>query len=430
MGIKTKIRKVWILNALLDCKEWTQKDFRNLFQLMALVNYFLLIRYAKVGIYYTEKSQSNGRRKGFEKYKDYLKTHRNDITQEMKTQINETMNKYVINETLNELKRNKPEKSYKTGVNDALEYKNKSGLVDKGIVKKDYGLKKVTRKHSSKLGLKYSLVEDYKTLYYILREYNNHQLTSSLQKYMLENLMQSEYGNRLINEKLINKIESELRLSLNNDEEKLLLFLLKNSPTVLYKILKKIYDDPSWKEIKETNLWILEDPVQKRDSFFMDIKFWFYEDLQKGFKISQSEVDFNVSISIKTEKDILIHDNPYKIINPEEEALNEVLGESQLEGVITAISGEKLTLNADNEIELKNNERLEVPDYLSNPEKLNELKEKWKLIGYNSLQRRKVLIEDIKKVIDPEKNIFIKNSGEKINEKLWLYPPSNEDAPY
>lgn len=426
---KTKIRRVWILRALLDCKEWSQKDIRNLFHLMALANYFRLIRFAKAGLYFTENSKSKGYERAIEKYKDYLKGHKDDIPPKMKSQIKETITENIIKETVFELNKNKPEKSYKTGVSEALEYKDNSGLVDRKIVKKDYGVKTVTSKHSSKIGPKYSLVEDYRTLYYILKEFNDQDLPSSLQKDMLDQLMQSEYSNRLINRKLIDKIKLELKLELNDEEENLLFFLLKNSPTILYNILKKIYDDPLWKEIKETNLWVVEDANQRKNSFFMDIKFWLYEDLQRDLKISQYEVDFTISISIDTGKDILSHNNSYKIINPEDEMLKQEIHKAQLEGVMKAISGEKISFNSNKSEKIKNNDILEVPDYLKDPEAMQELKDTWKKRGYISIQIRNALLKDIKNAAG-KKNIFIKNSGDKIDEKLWLNPPNGEKAPY
>ena len=131
-----------------------------------------------------------------------------------------------------------------------------TGLIDIGIIKEKKLVKEFHNKGDSKLGFAYSLVENHETLYNILDYLINSNLPIQFIDDIINDIMTSEYGRRLINLKIVNKIESRFKSPLNNEEKNFILNILKISKTALYETLKKIYNNSSWdKWIEPVNIF-------------------------------------------------------------------------------------------------------------------------------------------------------------------------------
>jgi hypothetical protein len=377
---KKRIRKLWILTALLDCDQWSQMDIKKLWYILSVVDLCGLELDVIKGLNETESSKKKAMKKIDEKYKKYEKPEGYyDIPNKQIKEVQEEYRKYVITERLKEL--NKTKKNF-----EDIKNKCKSDisiiikeLKDDDIITEKSIIKKSVPKHARSIGGAYTLNENETVLYLILDEINNHLTPTKLKELMLNDLMNSKYLEKVVNEKLVKTIEKELYLALNDNDKKLILFFLERYPTVLYNILKEI-NTPS-KMINEDTSWnSIADRRKLTNGFIMNAKNWAYEDIKRiGYGFN---VDYEVKVTIKNDdgKIVIKHSNSHEIFDPEKE---------------------NYTMENNNSwdafINLKNNHDNHRIEFVE-----NEIK---------------------------DKNIFIKDNEEQIHYG-YLYSPSQDVAPY
>lgn len=194
-----------------------------------------------------------------------------------------------------------------------------NGLEDEGIIKKRY----ITDK------LVCCLVENEETLYKILTEFNNPIFSDNFKIEMLNDLIKSEYAQKLINMDLVKKI------GYLKDEEELnfVLYLVKIYPSALLELLKEIKrvnnqraleGDPEFKRLYYS---FLKSETLRR-SFLMKLHSLAQNDFNyfspaKEITIFNApvEIEFEIKATIKTEKGDYVNKfkmNSGKILSKEE----------------------------------------------------------------------------------------------------------------
>jgi hypothetical protein len=276
---KQRIRKLWILKALLDCDQWTQMDIQKLWYIMSVNDLCGLELDAVKGLYKPESSEKKAMKKIDKKYKKYkISEEEYNIPKKQIEEVKEEYSKSIITETLKELNKTKKnfediKKKCKTDISIII-----NELKDGNIITENSIIKKAVPKHARSTGEAYTLNKNDTVLYLILDEINNPLTPTDLKELMLYDLMNSEYLKKVVNMELVETIEKELYLSLSIKDKNLILFFLERYPTVLYKNLKEINEPP---KMLNDNLPLnsILDPMKHANGFIMNAKNWAYEDM-------------------------------------------------------------------------------------------------------------------------------------------------------
>jgi len=105
---KQRIRKLWILKALLDCDQWTQMDIQKLWYIMSVNDLCGLELDAVKGLYKPESSEKKAMKKIDKKYKKYkISEEEYNIPKKQIEEVKEEYSKSIITETLKELNKQK-----------------------------------------------------------------------------------------------------------------------------------------------------------------------------------------------------------------------------------------------------------------------------------------------------------------------------------
>lgn len=310
---KREIRKLWILNALLDCNQWSQKDIKKSWYLMGLRDLYSKYIDAIRGINITEEVKNKSMEKLLKKYKKYVKNASMiGVPKNEEEKIKEDFKKYTIELTFRQLDKSKKtfkeiSKQCSSDISNIMkELKNEE------IVKDEIITKKVAPKHARPIESVYTLVENYDVLYLILDEINNPITPIEFKNLLLEDLMGSEFLKRVVNKDLVKTIEEKLHLSLDDNDKKLLLFCLGRYSTVIYNTLKEI-NKPKQMLNENTPLHVIFDPRKHTNGFMLDIKNWAYNDM----KLDHYSVDFEITVKIKDDNGKIIkHTNSNIIDDP------------------------------------------------------------------------------------------------------------------
>lgn len=423
---KRHIRKLWILDALLNCEPWSQKDIKKLWYLMSVFDLYSKKWDAIRGIN-SGNIDKEVKKKLLKKYKKSVSEDPSlvNVSKNIEDKVKEDLEKYAVKLTFKKIEKTKKtfdniDSQCKSDISKIMNELKNLKIIDEKIIKK-----KLVIKHARPVESVYFLPENYKVLYLILEEINNVPTKQAkFKELILDNLMNSEYVNRLVNEELVETIESELDLSLDENDKKLILFFLKRYPSVLYYTLEKI-NHTSDLTNEDIPLILSLDPVKHTNGFMMDAKILAYEDIDKYGK--DFGVDYEVRVTIRNnDGEITTHTNSHRIRDPEEDKLLAEIGRAQFRGLIGNIPDEK---EDNNEEPIKNEEELiTVPDYINDlkaRKKLLDSHEKW---GKIMNKRQKHWIEYVKNEIK-DKSILIKDDGKEI-DFLYLYVPSEDVAPY
>ena len=306
------LREIWILYALLDCENWSNKDILSVWYLM-VKTYNITSGAGLTDILVQDLIDTNKlllKKELYKNYGDYIDpiSYNNELIvliEGTPEKIRKKINKEIVEasnwgEFNNKNVELKP-KPYKEFYDGSLKGKVNS------ILNNLFNLKIVGREVQNKTNgvLFYWLdTNRFETLYYILKVFNNNELPSDLKKQILITFLNSTFAEKIIDERLTDHIGSELALTLNDDENEFLKFLLRNSPTVLYNSLKKIklkdlVENNS--DNKEITRYLNYEELYPGDSkiatynFLKDIKFWAYEDIRNDIPISQFGLDFEIS---------------------------------------------------------------------------------------------------------------------------------------
>lgn len=421
-----KLRECWILNALLDCKKWSQQDIKKLWYLMKNANIIILKKDAENGNYSTINSETKAKEKLVKNHKNLLKRKNNKwiIPKEKKDEIQKLYEEYVITETLQEIDKNNPKKDFiavtngfKGSVSTILKKLKKSKIVKRSTIEKKH-----VPLHEREESPVFSLIKSYDNLYYILDVINNPNFSKKLKEKMLIDLINSEFANRLINDELIELIQSKLYLlSLTKEDKKLILFCLENFPTALYKVLRKIYDDPHWEKIINSDERGFLDQEKYKNSFIMDIKNWAYEDIRKG--IGGYNIDFEMSMTIEG---AFTHLNKFEVGNVENEKELKTDNIRHHADSFAVYKGFKGVKHGKQSVEWT----LEEIKNLWQPQVVEQVASHIYEISYNldTEEFNSILYQRL--IEENGKEIFINIHGEEIDGNKWLNPPEDDDAPY
>lgn len=426
------LRTVWILNSLLDAQEWTQKDIQKLWYIMAQSDYVRFKSYTITGgtNYYFDNIPI-GKNKAQKLYDKYVKKTSRAPPKKKLTEITHIANKHIIKEALKEMDRDLKPKTFNEFIGGGIKrdisniFNHNLWNEDKGIVKRRIDSTKVK---TLKL---YFLPCNLETLYSVIKEYKKAPIPGDLRQELLKNLMTSEYLKKIINNcNLLERIESKLRLSLNNEEKRLLDFLLKKAPNVLYNTLEVLNKPEKKQTLIKTNKGEIplnhlfpENRKRNNNQFIKNIKFWLYEDLEDGF-INSSAVNFEISISIKLDenKDPIVHTSPYDIYNAEDNELAIKIRSAQLKGYVNASLGKKL----DNDL-IKFKEPSEIIDCSSEKSK-EKLVKGYEGVGYSTRLREEWIINEVYNTVEDE--VFFKHNNKEFDRREWLNPPRRGIAPF
>lgn len=400
---KYEIRKLWILKALLDCDQWTQKDIKKVWYLLSVNHIYSEKCDAIRGIKISEKVKTEAWEKLLKKYKNYVtKDQEIDVPEDEVEKIKEEFKEYAIERMLKKI--DKTKKNFDnidiTCKSDISNIMNE--LKKKKIIKDDTIIKVVVPKHAKPIETAYTLIENYNVLFLILDEINNPLTPYDFKNSILNHLMGSEFLKRVVNKELVETIEMELRLSLNNNDKKLLLFCLRKYPTVLYNTLKQINNPhpliPIFVPQKHTN------------GFILDVKNWAYNDMKSG----NSKVKYEITVTIKDDDGKTIkHTNSNIIHVPEDKKYREMSSRAFKE----AILGKDVLKFLKEDKPIKNED---LPEYEKMVDQHREFHETLNKMNDSQTEYVQNEIKD--------ETIFIKDNGEKIDFLDWYV--LEDVAPY
>lgn len=265
---KEKIRKIWIICALSDCKKWKQK------QIIGYLN-----------------NKSNEIRELRENEMDLIY---NEQLQEVDVQFHATCN------SKGEINTNDPNIKY-------LEKKDKSvKMISKGMISrilkslKSDGI--IQRSTIEKVGrgpdhYGYSLVEDYNSLNKILAEFLDPMLNNYLASYLSNLILISKYADKIVNLKLVDQIGKNWNIQFDISEKNTILEIIKISPRALFKSINapnllgfKPY--PSFEAIYGSD----------KDEFFFNLQMSVGEDIMYLSSLAGKEFEYKITVSINHQK--------------------------------------------------------------------------------------------------------------------------------
>lgn len=413
---KLEIRKLWILNALLDCDQWSQKDIKKLWYLMNVSELYDKKWDAIQGINFSERVKSKAWEKLLKKYKKYVTKDPSilDAPENEEEKIKEDFKKYAVEIVFKKLDKTKKTlkditKQCSSDISNIMKE-----LKAEGIIKDEIITKKVAPKHARPIDSVYTLVENYDVLYLILYEINNPLTPTEFKNSLLYDLMGSEYLKKVVNEGLVKEIEEKLYLSLSNGDKKLLLFCLRRYSTVLYNTLKEI-NRPMEMFNDNTPILSIVDPKKHTNGFILDVKNWAYKDM----KSDSYRVDIEITVKIKDDDGKIIkHTNSSVIHDPIEEKYKEMSGKAILEGRYGIV------LNPDKNKD-KPTKQEEIDENLPDYKNMVNRERKWEeMMNKNEEHRIKYFKSEIK-----DETIFIKDNGKKI-DITYLHIPSKDISPF
>jgi hypothetical protein len=408
---KREIRKLWILNALLDCDQWSQKDIKKLWYLMSVSDLYGKKLDAIQGFNISESEKSEAWEKLLKKYKKYATADSLiiDAPENEEEKIKEEFKERVINSMLKKLDKNKKTfndiaKQCSSDISNIIKELKNQGIINNEII-----TKKVAPKHARPIDSVYTLIENYGALYLILDEINNPRTPAEFKKLILNNLMDSEYLKRVVNEGLVEMVEKKHYLSLNKNDKQLLLFCLRRYSTVLYNTLKEINKPPVMIN-EDTPLIAICNPKKHTNGFILDVKNWAYNDM----KSDNYSVDFEITVKIKDDEGKIIkHTNSSIIKDPIEEKHREMSGKAFLEAQGIVLNSDRNNDKTPIKQEETENDLLDYKDMVESNRKLMEM------MDTRKKHRNNYFNNEIK-----DETIFIKDNGEKIDFQ-YLYIPSN-----
>lgn len=263
---KYEIRRIWIIHALLACKPLRQENIQNIWHQMGETQY-----------------------------------------SKLKNAVDSEMFRNVIKEsgkagplTMDDIKPWNYKKINKSEISILLKGKKDSGGLKKdGIINEKF----FAREGRGGPPFIYSLVESFDALYKILVEFKDPRFSPSFVRDMTNDLMASEYAERLINHDLVEIVESKLKIDLNPKNKMYVLNILKTSPSALFVLLKNIYS--SFKIRKYDFLGVEE----REDAFISDLELQLFSDIEDPFFIAPFSIEakFEIKTSVKIGKNRFEH---------------------------------------------------------------------------------------------------------------------------
>lgn len=160
---------------------------------------------------------------------------------------------------------------------------------EKEIIKRDIGPKREGKRGSR--GNKWYLIEDHKTLYKIHRFFRHIHIEESDKKHIQYSLFKSEFYQKMLNKELVNKLN---RIPKKEDcfteaELKLILEIIKTSPSALNTILELIY-------YSEATKWFVGPSL--KEFTLNEVIFSFLDDFRYGWYENTCPIDCKIQLSI------------------------------------------------------------------------------------------------------------------------------------